>query len=155
MTDPIGALALPPATLPSPGTSGAGATSASAGGAATGTSLLDPQAFLQLLIAQLQYQDPSNPVDTSSFLNQTAMLSQVQSMTTMASTLSDLAAAQQTQAATALIGRQISFLDPDGVTTSGTVTAVSMRSGVGMLHVDDLAVPLSGVLEVTDPATPA
>ena len=30
---------------------------------------LDSKAFLQLLIAQLQYQDPSKPVDTSSFMN--------------------------------------------------------------------------------------
>ena len=57
-------------------------------------SLLDPQAFLQLLVAQLKYQDPASPVDTSSFLNQTAQLSQVQTMTSTSSTLSTLATSQ-------------------------------------------------------------
>jgi len=41
---------------------------------------LSSQAFLQLLVAQLQYQDPSKPVDTSSFMNETATLTQVQTM---------------------------------------------------------------------------
>jgi len=70
--------------------------------------ILDPQAFLQLLVAQLQYQDPSNPVDTSSFLNQTAMLSQVQTMNGMSDALTTLNGTQQGQAATSLIGKQIS-----------------------------------------------
>ena len=61
--------------------------------------MLDPQAFLQLLVAQLKYQDPTNPVDTSSFMNQTAMLSQVQTMNSMQSTLSSLVSSQQAQAA--------------------------------------------------------
>lgn len=153
MTTPVGALTLPPATLPTTDATGS-AGSAAGSGASTGQTLLDPQAFLRLLVAQLQYQDPSNPVDTSSFLNQSAMLSQVQSMTSMTATLTDMATAQQTQAATTMIGRQVSFLDPDGVASSGTVSAVSLRSGVAMLHVGDLAVPLSGVLEVSDPAVP-
>src|SRR5947209_8280119 len=40
----------------------------SSSGAADNTQL-SSQAFLQLLVAQLQYQDPSSPVDTSSFMN--------------------------------------------------------------------------------------
>jgi flagellar basal-body rod modification protein FlgD len=111
--------------------------------------LLNPQAFLQLLVAQLQYQDPSNPVDTSSFMNQTAMLSQVQTMTSMSSTLTSLVSAQQTQAATGLIGKQITYADPTGVQTSGVVTSASLSATGATVHVGNTTVPLSSVLEVS------
>jgi len=108
MTSPVGGTAavgtIDPTTAPTD----------AAGAAARGSqkSLLDPQAFLQLLVAQLQYQDPTNPVDTSNFMNQTAMLSQVQTMNTMSTTLSDMMTAQQTASATSMIGKAISFVDP-------------------------------------------
>src|SRR5699024_8797274 len=100
------------------------------GAATQGTqSLLNPQAFLQLLVAQLQYQDPSNPVDTSEFMNQTAILSQVQSMNAMASQLSNMISAQQTATATSMIGKAISYVDPAGNQASGIVDSVSLHQG--------------------------
>jgi flagellar basal-body rod modification protein FlgD len=119
--------------------------------AAAQTSLLDPKAFLQLLVAQLQYQDPSNPVDTSSFMNQTATLSQVQTMTSMSSTLTSLVSAQQAQSATSLIGKQITYADASGVQVKGVVTSASLLASGATLHVGSASVPLSSVLEVSDP----
>ena len=113
--------------------------------------MLDPQAFLQLLVAQLKYQDPTNPVDTSTFMNQTAMLSQVQTMSSMSTTLESLAGAQQAQAATGLIGKQISYLDAGGLRTTGVVTAANLLASGATLQVGDTVVPLSGVLGVTTP----
>ena len=123
----------------------------SGAGTAAGTSLLDPQAFLQLLVAQLQYQDPTNPVDTSSFMNQSAMLSQVQTMNSMSSTLAELVSAQQTQSATALIGKQITYTDASGNQQHGVVSSASMSGGKAQLHVGSDSVPLANVLDVTNP----
>src|SRR6185437_4705515 len=129
--------------------------------AATATSagqqsnLLDPQAFLQLLVAQLQYQDPSNPVDTSSFMTQTATLSQVQTMTSMSSTLTALVSAQQAQSATAMIGKQITYADSSGVQVHGVVTSASLLASGATLQVGSTSVPLSSVLEVSDPPATA
>jgi len=36
--------------------------------------------FISLMVAQVQYQDPTNPVDSSQFINQYSALSQVQSL---------------------------------------------------------------------------
>lgn len=124
---------------------------ATANSASAQTSLLDPKAFLQLLVAQLQYQDPSNPVDTSSFMNQTATLSQVQTMTSMSSTLTALVSAQQAQSATSLIGKQITYADSTGVQVHGVVTSASLQASGATLHVGNISVPLSSVLEVSDP----
>lgn len=127
------------------------AATAAATSSGPSSSLLDPQAFLQLLVAQLRYQDPSNPVDTSSFMNQTATLSQVQTMTSMSSTLTALVSAQQAQSATAMIGKQITYADPTGVQVHGVVTSVSLLSSGPALRVAGTTVPLSSVLEVSDP----
>ena len=110
--------------------------------------LLDPQAFLQLLVAQLQYQDPSNPADTSTFLNQTAMLSQVQTMNGMSDTLASLTATQQGQAATGLIGKQITYLDLAGATKTGVVDSAAIEGGTATLKIGNVSVSLSKVLSV-------
>jgi flagellar basal-body rod modification protein FlgD len=115
--------------------------------------MLDPQAFLQLLVAQLKYQDPSNPVDTSSFMNQTAMLSQVQTMNSMSSTLSALVSAQQAQAATGLIGKHITYLDDKGMRVDGVVSAANLLSSGATLVIGGATVPLASVVGVDDGTT--
>ena len=125
-------------------------TSGSSGASTTSDRMqLDPQAFLQLLVAQLQYQDPSNPVDTSSFMQQTATLSQVQTMTSMAGTLNALAGAQQAQAATELIGKSVTYADGTGTQHSGVVTSAALLSSGVTVKVDGTDVPLTQVLGVS------
>ncbi|HZC72952.1 MAG TPA: flagellar hook capping FlgD N-terminal domain-containing protein [Jatrophihabitans sp.] len=118
-------------------------------------STLDPQAFLQLLVAQLQYQDPSNPVDTSAFMQQTATLSQVQTMNSMSTTLTSLLSAQQAQAATELIGKTVTYADTTGVQKSGVVDSAALLSTGATLSVDGVDVPLTSVMGVsaTAPST--
>jgi flagellar basal-body rod modification protein FlgD len=155
MTDPITGVQ---STAAAQSIAAAQPTAASATGTtgptgSSSSSLLDPQAFLQLLVAQLQYQDPTNPVDTSTFMNQTAMLSQVQSMNAMSSMLTSLVADQQAQAATNLIGKKVTYADSSGIQQTGLVTSVSLGASGATLHLGDtVTVPLSGVLEVTAPS---
>jgi flagellar basal-body rod modification protein FlgD len=160
MTTPITAVGYTPSAAATTGTPATGTVSTTlpAGtkvASANSTGLeLDPQAFLRLLVAQLQYQDPTNPVDTSQFMNQTAMLSQVQTMTSMSSTLSALSDAQQAQSATSMIGKQVTYLDDNGMRTSGVVTSANLLSSGATLQVGDTTVPLSGVLAVAEAPTP-
>jgi flagellar basal-body rod modification protein FlgD len=148
MTSPVDGVG-PTATLPA----SYDPTTAKVNASGTGkpTPMFDSEMFLNLLVAQLKYQDPTNPVDTSNFMNQTAMLSQVQTMNSMSDTLSQMMTAQQTASATSMIGKAISFVDPAGKQASGIVDGVSFSKGAAMLHVGSLAVPLSGVLAVADP----
>lgn len=140
-------------TTPIPSVNAATGTTATTPPATSSTSAsrmaLDPQAFLQLLVAQLQYQDPSNPVDTSSFMQQTATLSQVQTMNAMASTLTSLANAQQAQAATDLIGKSVTYSDSTGVQKTGVVTSASLLATGATVSVGGVDVPLTSVLGVS------
>jgi flagellar basal-body rod modification protein FlgD len=111
--------------------------------------MLDPQAFLKLLVAQLQYQDPSSPADMSSFMSQTATLSQTQSMNSMQQTLNTLLATEQAQTATSLIGKTVTYTDASGNVGSGLVTgAASLASGAQVL-IGNQSVAVANVTGVT------
>ncbi len=142
------------ATTGTTGTTGTGSsTNGTSSSSSSSSSLLDPQAFLELLVAQLKYQDPTNPTDMSSFMNQTAMLSQVQTMNSMSTQLSSLASTEQTPAATSLLGKQVSWTDSSGNINSGVVSAVALASTGAMLQIGSHSVALSSVSGVTNAAS--
>ena len=61
---------------------------------------MDKDAFLQLLVAQMQYQDPLEPTSNTEFISQYAQFSQVEQMQNMAGT-TELARA------TSLVGKEV------------------------------------------------
>lgn len=122
-------------------------------GAADNTQL-SSQAFLQLLVAQLQYQDPSQPVDTSSFMNETATLTQVQTMEQSAQASTEMLAAQRAQTASSLVGHTVSYLQADGSTATGLVTAATISTANPTLKIGTADVGLSQIQQVLSSAPP-
>src|SRR5271155_3236841 len=104
-----------------PATSGAGgssSTSSSSSGLATTGTTLGGTDFLTLMLAQLQNQDPTNPVDSSTFLTQLSELSEVQGITqlnTSFTALSGSLSSNQALQASSLLGHQ-------ALVTSSTAT---------------------------------
>ena len=80
--------------------------------------------FLQLLVAQMRYQDPDNPASASDMMNQTAMFSQVQTLQQIAKQNTDMLALQRALQAGSLAGHAVSYTDTDGTTKSGFVSSV-------------------------------
>jgi flagellar basal-body rod modification protein FlgD len=109
---------------------------------------LDSQAFLKLLVAQLQYQDPSQPVDTSSFMNETATLTQVQTMEQNAQASTQMLAAQRAQTASSLVGHTVSYTAADGSVQTGFVSAATISSASPTLKIGDQQIDLSQVQQV-------
>jgi flagellar basal-body rod modification protein FlgD len=156
MTSPLAAVAAtPPSTYAAQAASSTGTPSNSS--SATSALNFDPQTFLQLLVSQLQNQDPSNPVDTNQFMSQTATLSQVQMMGQMSTTLNQLVDSTNASSAVALIGEHITYTDTSGASHAGTVAAASLLSSGAQLRLEDgTAVPLGNVIAVgKDPSTPS
>jgi flagellar basal-body rod modification protein FlgD len=121
--------------------------------------------FLKLLIAQLKYQDPTNPADSTEFLAQTAQFTTVEKLNDLATAQQDLLKAQLQLGASNLLGRTVTYqvtdkehLDKDGnATTSlktGVVDSVSFVGSTPTLTVGaDKDVALSTVTEVRDTKT--
>ncbi|HEV7535738.1 MAG TPA: flagellar hook capping FlgD N-terminal domain-containing protein [Acidimicrobiia bacterium] len=111
--------------------------------------------FLKLLVAQLKYQNPMEPVDSSQFMAQTAQFTMVEKLEAMAAQTDALVAGEASQRAAGLLGRQVGYLDDQGADQSGVVTGTKLGADGPVLLLGKTEVPLSGVREVTlAPAAP-
>lgn len=108
---------------------------------------MDKDAFLQLLVAQMQYQDPLEPTSNTEFISQYAQFSQVEQMQNMAST-SELARA------TSLVGEEVyvKTTDTAGEPTYkyGKVDYVVFENGKAYLSIEESLYALEDLDTVVD-----
>ncbi len=104
--------------------------------------------FLKLLVAQLKYQDPTNPADGTALMGQTAQFQMVEQLQQLAAQTTQLLSEQQASSAIALVGRTISYTKGDE-TLSGVVGSVRLTASGPMLAVGQTDVPLSSVTEIS------
>ncbi len=97
---------------------------------------LDLDAFLKLLITEMQNQDPLNPMDNSEMLAQINQLREIGSTDKLTSTLDSVLLGQNITSSTNLIDKEIQAVSDDGQKVSGTVTRVSIEEGQPKLHLD-------------------
>ncbi|HXF73242.1 MAG TPA: flagellar hook capping FlgD N-terminal domain-containing protein [Actinomycetota bacterium] len=115
---------------------------------ATGLGALDGQAFLRLMVAQLKYQNPFDPMDTSDMLQQTAALTTVETLQRLASTERLLMGLVEASVATSLIGRHVSALDASGEEVTGVVTEVGFTADGAVVRIGDEEVPVKNLVGV-------
>ena len=113
-----------------PNTSSTSSSSATSGSGQT----LNQNDFLKLLVAQLQYQDPTNP---QSDTQMAAQMAQFSTLTASTQTSSSLAMLQ----ANSLVGTTVTVQTTPGSNTvaTGTVTGVDMSSGSPQIIVKNSA----------------
>jgi flagellar basal-body rod modification protein FlgD len=112
--------------------------------------------FLKLLVAQMRYQDPSNPVDSSQMMAQTATFSQVEKLEQIATQNASLLALQRSTSAGSLVGRTVTYTDDSGASKTGTVSAVRLGNDKteATVVVGGVAVAMGRITEVsTGPST--
>ncbi len=110
----------------------------------------DKQMFLELMVAQLRYQDPLNPQDSGEFLAQSAQFSALEKMQDVADRTSELLGAQMAFGASGLVGKHVSWLAEDGETKlTGTVDGVTFGAEGPVFDIDGTEVPLASILSVT------
>jgi flagellar basal-body rod modification protein FlgD len=114
------------------------------------TNQLDQDAFLKLLVAQLQYQDPMSPSDNQQFIQEQATFSTVESLNNLQTTMTAMQASDQFAQGVALIGKNVTYVDSQGNIGSGAVSAVSNASGTVELNVGGAAIDASSVVQVDD-----
>jgi flagellar basal-body rod modification protein FlgD len=105
--------------------------------------------FLKLLVAQLKYQDPSKPADSTAFLAQTAQFTQVQKLEELSANQQSTLTAQLMIGASNMIGRQVTYTGLDGKEAVGVVTSTTLGSSP-TLKVGNTDVPLSSVTQVAN-----
>jgi flagellar basal-body rod modification protein FlgD len=92
------------------------------------SSTIDYNTFLQLMIAEMKFQDPTNPTDTSQYMSQFAQFSTVEQGIQTNNKLDSLLASQALSQADNLIGHTAT--SPDGSVT-GKITSITVSSTGG------------------------
>jgi flagellar basal-body rod modification protein FlgD len=95
---------------------------------------VDQEDFLQVLLAQLSYQDPLEPVDNSEFISQFAELTTLTQTQSFNDKLDSLLTIQSVDQAVGLIGKTVEVTTL-GVSEVGQVTTVTFAQGVPVLTV--------------------
>ncbi|HDS1508844.1 flagellar hook capping protein [Stenotrophomonas maltophilia] len=100
------------------------------------SSTIDQEDFIRLFLAQLQFQDPLEPVDNREFLAQLAQFSALEQSRQLSENTASMLAMSASDQAVGLLNRQVDLTNL-GVTRSGTVVAVQFGSAGPELSVRD------------------
>lgn len=138
-----------------------GASGNTAAGSA-GTKPLNPMqelgkdAFLQLLVTQLRYQDPLNPQDNSAFVAQMAQFTSLEQMQNLNDTVQKLLELQSSSHghAPSYLGLTVTVTTGE-TNVTGTVSAVEYGSGKPMLVINGKRYGLESLVKVTAPESKA
>jgi flagellar basal-body rod modification protein FlgD len=109
---------------------------------------LDMDQFLQLMITELQNQDPLNPLENAEILQQISQIREIGATGRLTETLESVLLGQNLTSATSMIGKTVKALSDDAKEVSGLVDRVSVTDGETRLHIGDKAIRLKNVREV-------
>ena len=105
------------------------ASSNQAFGSANTLNDLDLDSFLHLMIAELQNQDPLNPLENDELLAQISQIREVGATEKLTETLDAVLLGQNISSATNLIGADVVALNNEGQRVSGNVRVVTIENG--------------------------
>ncbi|HCT45497.1 MAG TPA: hypothetical protein DF699_09810, partial [Phycisphaerales bacterium] len=100
-------------------------------------SALSSGEFLEIIFTELTNQDPLEPNDTQSMLNQLSTLRSIESDTQMVDSLSQLVTQSEFAAASSLIGSLVSGISLDNRRVADLVVSVSMTQDGPVLNLFD------------------
>ena len=116
---------------------------------------LSRDAFLQLLVLELQSQDPLEPVKNSEMVAELAQFSSLEQMEALNGsfeTLSGNVDQLNFISAQGLLGKYVEGVNEGGEVTKGTVSSVYLDGSIVVLNVDGEIMPMSSVLSIMNEA---
>ncbi len=113
----------------------------------TSNNSMDKEAFLQLLVAQMKYQDPLQPTSNTEYISQYAQFSQVES-------LQNMSASMDLQRASALVGQEV-YVKATGsngeeTLVQGRVEYIVYENGKPYLAINESLYSLDDLYTVSD-----
>jgi flagellar basal-body rod modification protein FlgD len=118
-----------------------------------GFAALNADVFMELLITQLQNQDPLEPVGNDELLSQLSMMRNLQSNIELGDTVKAITSNQQLSTAATFIGKSVTGTATNDQQISGTAERAFLRNGEAYLGVGNSEIPLSNVSEVIQSAS--
>ncbi len=133
----------------------------------TDKSILGKDDFLKLLITELQYQDPLDPLDNKDYIAQMASFTSLEQTQNLTSSFAELTSSIKDtllpgmlmQQAVSLIGKEITYFDPDTIDSgtpqilTGVVDSVALKSDGPYYVVDGTLINRDYLISIKQPAT--
>lgn len=131
-------------------------TTGGAGANRQSLATIEPGDFMNILLKQLQYQDPFEPMDNDQMLSQISQIRNMEMSMTLTESLKTLTEQQRMSSAAAMIGQYVTgtVKDADGnaYVLAGLVRGISFdNNGQPILNLDSgAALPLKNLTSVVD-----
>lgn len=109
---------------------------------------LDVDKFLKLMLAELQNQDPLEPMDNAQMMQQIGEIRSIAATDKLSTTLSGVQLGQALASASSLLGKTITGLSDDNAQVNGKVDRITVADGVPKLHVGGDTVDLKNIREI-------
>lgn len=113
---------------------------------------LGTEAFLKLMVAELQNQDPMNPTDNAQMLQQINQIREIASNDKLSTSLDAVLIGQNMATAAGLIGQTVTGTNSLGETTTGTVDRIVFENGEAKLHVGTSIIAVDDITEMSNVA---
>jgi flagellar basal-body rod modification protein FlgD len=127
-------------STPSAGSAAAGSSSNTSTTTATlsNPSLnMTPEDFMNIMVTQLENQDPLDPTSASDLLQQVSQIGQLSASDSLQTSMQSMSLQSQIGASSSLIGKSVTGLDASGNSTSGLVNSVQVQSDGAYLQLDN------------------
>lgn len=114
---------------------------------------LDLDDFFDLMIKELQNQDPLNPQESDKILQQFSQLREIGATDKLNDTLDSVLLGQQLSNASSLVSKDIIGLSDAGSAVEGTVDRVTIENGSAKLHIGEETVSINNIREILPSAS--
>jgi flagellar basal-body rod modification protein FlgD len=104
--------------------------------------------FVNLLITEMQNQDPLEPMKSENILQQISQIREIESNQRLTETLESVLLGQSVVTASNLLGRTVVGLSDSSEIVTGRVDRVSIEDGTPRLHIGEHSVALKNVSEI-------
>lgn len=97
--------------------------------------------FLKLMMTQMQYQDPLNPMDNSQMLSQLAQFSSLEQISNLNSNIERTGSAS-------MVGHTVQGTTADGEIVIGVVSHIEFEDGYPVIIVDEQRIPMTNLIKI-------
>jgi len=110
---------------------------------------LNPADFIQMMVTQLEHQDPTQPMSNSDLLGQISQIGQLQSSDSLQTTLQSMQLQTNLGSGAALLGKNVQGTDSNSHAVSGVVNSLQVSGNTVTLQLDSgSSLPLNNVTAV-------
>jgi flagellar basal-body rod modification protein FlgD len=104
---------------------------------------------MTLLLAELKYQNPLEPMDTNQMVSQMVQMNSLTQLQTISAAIEKTNESNLFQSGTGLIGKTVGYYDDDGNLQAGVVDAFEMDGDNLILSIGDTIIDLDSIAFVS------